>query len=50
MTHKLVQLYPVGNDIYAHSLITVVMMWKGNYMVIFVRDADTRKIRMAYAN
>jgi ketosteroid isomerase-like protein len=40
MSHKLVQLYPVGNDICAFSEYSV-MMWKGRYLVIYVRDADT---------
>jgi uncharacterized protein (TIGR02246 family) len=49
MTHKLVQVYPIGDDICAFTDYSV-MMWKGHYLVIFVRDADTWKIRMAYAN
>ena len=49
MTHKLVQLYSVGNDICAFTDYSV-MMWKGHYLVIYVRDADTWKIRLAYAN
>jgi hypothetical protein len=49
MTHKLVQLYPVGNDICAFTEYSV-MMRKGRYLVIYVRDADTWKIRLAYAN
>ena len=48
MAHKLVQFYPIGSDICAFADRSV-MMWKDKYLVIFVRDADTWKIRMAYA-
>ena len=49
MTHKLVQAYPVGDEICAFTNFSV-MMWKGRRLMIYVRDADTWKIRMAYAN
>ena len=48
MIHKLVQVYPVGDDICAFTDYSV-MMWKGHRLMIYVRDADTWKIRMAYA-
>jgi uncharacterized protein (TIGR02246 family) len=48
MTHKLVQVYPIGEDICAFTEYSV-MMWKGKTLIIFVRDADTWKIRMAYS-
>jgi uncharacterized protein (TIGR02246 family) len=47
MTHKLVQVYPVGDDICAFTDYSV-MMWKGHSLVVYVRDADTWKIRMTY--
>jgi uncharacterized protein (TIGR02246 family) len=47
MTHKLVQVYPVGDDICAFTDYSV-MMWKGHSLAIYVRDADTWKIRMTY--
>jgi uncharacterized protein (TIGR02246 family) len=49
MTHKLVQVYPVGDDICAFTDYSV-MMWKGHRLMIYVRDADTWKIHMSYAN
>ena len=49
MTHKLFQVYWIGDDICAFTEYRV-MMWKNNCLMIFVRDADTWKIRMAYAN
>ena len=49
MAHKLVQAYAIGNDVCAFTEYSV-MMFKGQYVVIFVRDADTWRIRMAYAN
>ena len=48
MTNKLVQIYAIGSDICAFADRSV-MMWKNKCLVIFVRDADTWKIRMAYA-
>jgi uncharacterized protein (TIGR02246 family) len=48
MNHKLVQIYAIGGDICAFADRSV-MMWKDKCLVIFVRDADTWKIRMAYA-
>jgi uncharacterized protein (TIGR02246 family) len=47
MTHKLVQVYPVGDDICAFTDYSV-MMWKGHSLAIYVRDAGTWKIRMTY--
>jgi uncharacterized protein (TIGR02246 family) len=47
MTHKLVQVYPVGDDICAFTDYSV-MMWKGHSLAVYVRDADTWKIRMTY--
>jgi hypothetical protein len=47
MTHKVVQIYAVGSDICGFADRSV-MMWKDKCLVIFVRDADTWKIRMAY--
>jgi uncharacterized protein (TIGR02246 family) len=49
MTHKVVQIYAVGDDICAFTDYSV-LMWKNQQLVIFVRDADTWKIRMAYAS
>jgi uncharacterized protein (TIGR02246 family) len=46
---NLVQVYSIGNDICAiweFSLST----WKGHAVTIYVRDADTWKIRMKYSN
>ena len=46
---KIIQMYPIGNDV---CVITEyrVPMWKGHAVTIYGRDADTWKIRMAYAN
>jgi Nuclear transport factor 2 (NTF2) domain. len=49
MAHKLVEVYAIGNDICAITEYKV-QMWKGHYTVIYVRDADTWKIRMACSN
>ena len=48
MTHKLVQVYPIGDELCAFTEYSV-MMWKGHTLIIFVRDADTWKIRLAYS-
>jgi ketosteroid isomerase-like protein len=49
MAHKLVQVYALGNDICAFAERSI-MVFKGHSLVIYVRDADTWKIRMAYDN
>jgi uncharacterized protein (TIGR02246 family) len=46
---KIVQIYPIGNDICAITEYKI-MTWKGHAVTIFGRDADTWKIRMAYSN
>jgi uncharacterized protein (TIGR02246 family) len=46
---KIVQIYPIGNDICAITEYKI-MTWKGHAVTIYGRDADTWKIRMAYAN
>jgi uncharacterized protein (TIGR02246 family) len=48
---KLVQVYPIGNEICAISeFVHYHMHGNGHVVAIYVRDADTWKIRMAYAN
>jgi ketosteroid isomerase-like protein len=48
---KLVQVFSIGNDICAISeYSTSTFGHKGYTVTIYVRDADTWKIRMAYAN
>jgi uncharacterized protein (TIGR02246 family) len=42
---KIVQIYPIGNDICAITEYKI-MTWKGHAVTIFGRDADTWKIRM----
>ena len=49
MANELVQVYTVGNDICAIT-DTTVGHWKGHAVTIYVREADTWKIRMAYVN
>jgi len=46
---KIVQMYPIGNDI---CVITEykVPTWKGHAVTIYGCEADTWKIRMAYSN
>ena len=46
---KIVQIYPIGNDICAITEYKM-MTWKGHAVTIYGREADTWKIRMAYAN
>ena len=46
---KIVQIYPIGNDICAITEYKI-MTWKGHAVTIYGRDADTWKIRMAYSN
>ena len=46
---KLVQLYATGNDICAITEYRAGA-WRGYKAMIYVRDADTWKIRMAYSN
>ena len=48
-SHKLIQVYAVGNDICAITEWSVPV-YKGHSVVIYGRDADTWKIRMAYVN
>lgn len=50
MVNELVQVYAIGNDICAISNTTVGRAIKGHAVTIYVRDADTWKIRMAYVN
>ena len=46
---ELVQLYAIGNDICAITEYSVGV-WRGYKAMIYVRDVDTWKIRMAYSN
>jgi len=46
---KLVQQYAIGYDICAITEYSVGV-WRGYKAIIYVRDADTWKIRMAYSN
>jgi ketosteroid isomerase-like protein len=47
MVNELVQVCAIGNDVCAISN-TTVGTFKGHAVTIYVRDADTWKIRMAY--
>jgi uncharacterized protein (TIGR02246 family) len=47
MVNELVQVYAIGNDVCAISN-TTVGTFKGHAVTIYVRDADSWKIRMAY--
>ena len=47
MVNELAQVYAIGNDVCAISN-TTVGTFKGHAVTIYVRDADTWKIRMAY--
>ena len=49
MVNELVQVYAIGNDLCAIS-DTTVGTFKGHAVTIYVRDADTWKIRTAYVN
>jgi uncharacterized protein (TIGR02246 family) len=44
---KLVQVYPIGSEVCAITKDSVAQ-WKNSAVRIFVRDADTWKINMAY--
>jgi hypothetical protein len=44
---KLVQVYPIGSEISAISEWSW-RQWKGRHAMIYVRDADTWKIRVEY--
>ena len=44
---KLLQVYAIGDEIFAISEWTTAP-WKGYSLKIYVRDADTWKIRMEY--
>jgi|SRR5271166_5112215 len=46
---ELVQLYAIGNEICAITEYSVGV-WRGYKAMIYVRGADTWKIRMAYSN
>ena len=47
---KLVQIYPIGDDICAiWEFFHYTTQTKGHYTAIYVREGDTWKIRMAYA-
>jgi ketosteroid isomerase-like protein len=51
LSHTVVQVYIIGNDMCAMSdLSHHYVTQEGCYVAIYVRDADTWKIRMAYAN
>jgi uncharacterized protein (TIGR02246 family) len=51
LSHSLLQVYTIGNDICAISdLSHHYITQKGSYVAIYVREADDWKIRMAYAN
>jgi ketosteroid isomerase-like protein len=45
---KLVQAYPIGSEVCAITKYSYAQ-WKGDAVCIFVRDADTWKIRLHYA-
>jgi hypothetical protein len=48
---RLVQVYAIGNDICAIAEFTHYLMHgKGHMVLIYVRDADSWKIRMDYWN
>jgi hypothetical protein len=47
---KLVQVYPVGDQICAISEFEHTLGKKGYWVAIYVREGDDWKIRMAYAN
>jgi len=49
-SHTLVQVYAIGNDICAIFEWSLPPVYKGHGVRIYGRDADTWKIRMAYAN
>jgi hypothetical protein len=44
---KLVQVYPIGSEVCAIIRVSVAQ-WKNTAVRIYVRDADTWKINMAY--
>jgi hypothetical protein len=44
---KLVQVYPIGSEVCAITKDSVAQ-WKNTAVRIYVRDADTWKINMAY--
>jgi hypothetical protein len=46
---KLVQIYPIGNDICAIAEYKS-MVWKGHIVTIYVREGDDWKIRLEYGN
>jgi len=48
-SHKLLQVYAVGNDICAITEWSLTV-YNGHSVRIYGRDADTWKIRMAYVN
>jgi len=48
-SHKLLQVYAVGNDICAITEWSL-SVYKGHSVRIYGRDADTWKVRMAYVN
>jgi ketosteroid isomerase-like protein len=51
LSAKLLQVYAIGNEICTISEFNhVITGGKGHLVRIFVRDADTWKIRVAYAN
>jgi hypothetical protein len=50
LSNKLVQVYAIGNDICAITEQSLPPIYKGHVVRIYGRDADTWKIRMAYAN
>jgi uncharacterized protein (TIGR02246 family) len=51
LSHTVVQVYTIGNDVCAMSdLSHHYITQKGCYVAIYVRDADDWKIRLAYAN
>ena len=46
---KILQLYPVGDEICAILKYSTASVWKGYATRIYVRDADTWKIQIEYA-
>jgi uncharacterized protein (TIGR02246 family) len=47
---RIVDVYPVGNDVSVITKDKEGTLWKGYKIWICVRDADTWKIRMEYVN
>jgi uncharacterized protein (TIGR02246 family) len=48
-SHELIQVYALGLDVCAIENLTIEQ-WKGYAILLFVREPDEWKIRMAYVN